>query len=52
METKKHTRCQRCGKKLTTPLAQLRGYGNACWKKHQLELSTTSNLFTKFNKKL
>ena len=28
------TRCLRCGRKLKTPEAQERGYGNVCWNKH------------------
>lgn len=30
----KHLRCIRCGKKLKDSLAQERGYGEICWKKH------------------
>ena len=30
----KHTHCIRCGKLLKNPVAQERGYGEICWKKH------------------
>ena len=33
-KTEKHLRCIRCGKKLKDSLAQERGYGEICWKKH------------------
>ena len=32
--------CIRCGKLLKNPDAQLRGYGEVCWKKTQLDKQT------------
>ncbi len=37
----KKKRCLRCGKKLKDPIAQERGYGEICWKKHLTDNQTT-----------
>ena len=34
---KLYTRCLRCNRKLKTESAMLRGYGDCCWKRIQLE---------------
>jgi len=34
-------KCIRCGRKLTNPEAQQRGYGDVCWKKHLADNQTT-----------
>ena len=36
-----HNRCIRCGKKLKDPVAQERGYGEICWKKHLVDKQNT-----------
>ena len=36
-----HSRCLRCGKALKNPVAQERGYGEVCWKKHLTDKQTT-----------
>lgn len=36
-----HSRCLRCGKVLKSPVAQERGYGEVCWKKHLIDKQTT-----------
>ena len=36
----KHSHCIRCGRLLKNPDAQLRGYGEVCWKKTQLDKQT------------
>lgn len=30
----RYIRCLRCNRILKTEIAQIRGYGNICWKKH------------------
>lgn len=37
----KHLRCIRCGRKLKDTIAQERGYGEVCWKKHISDKQTT-----------
>ena len=32
--------CLRCGRRLKTPEAQERGYGDICWKKHLRDSQT------------
>lgn len=34
-------KCIRCGRKLTNPEAQQRGYGDICWKKHLADNQAT-----------
>ena len=34
-------KCLRCGRKLKSPDAQERGYGDICWKKHLNDTQTT-----------
>ena len=36
-----HNRCIRCGRKLKDPIAQERGYGEICWKKHLTDNQAT-----------
>lgn len=40
-QDKFHSRCLRCGKALKNPVAQERGYGEVCWKKHLTDKQTT-----------
>ncbi len=37
VEEKNYSRCFRCGKRLRSVDAQIRGYGKVCWKKHLLD---------------
>lgn len=37
----RHKRCIRCGRTLKDPIAQERGYGETCWKKHLADNQTT-----------
>ena len=40
METKvQYQRCQRCNRILKNDIAKERGYGNYCWKIHNLEVA-------------
>lgn len=40
---KHYTRCLRCGRKLKSEQAQIKGYGDICYKK--LQYNHTQNLF-------
>lgn len=40
-QTKLHTKCLRCGRRLKNAEAQERGYGDVCWEKHLTDTQAT-----------